>query len=134
MVLGVRKQTLNSTVLGELVRLPLSSIAKFRSIKYWLQIQDEKNPNTQLQQFYNQQCEDNIHINNKNWVFHVKRTIDELGLSDLWFEKTLNVALFALFQQRIKDQFIQQWNSEIENSSRLKYCNKYKTEFGIEQY
>ena len=78
MVLGVRKQTVNSTVLGELGRLPLSSIAKFRSIKYWLQIQDTNNPNTQLQQFYNQQCEDNIHINNKNWVFHVKRTIDGL--------------------------------------------------------
>jgi len=42
MVLGVRKQTVNSTVLGELGRLPLSSIAKFRSIKYWLQIQDKK--------------------------------------------------------------------------------------------
>ena len=84
--------------------------------------------------FYNQHCKDNIPLNNENWAFHVKRTIDELGLSDLWFEKTLNVALFALFQQRIKDQFIQQWNSEIENSSRLKYCNKYKTEFGIEQY
>jgi len=39
-----------------------------------------------------------------------------------------------LFQHRIKDQFIQQWNSEIENSNKLKYYNKYKTEFGIEQY
>ena len=106
MVLGVRKQTVNYAVLGELGRLPLSSIAKFRSIKYWLKIQDKNNPNTQLQQFYNQQCEDNIHINNKNWVFHVKRTIDELGLSDLLFEQNLNVAFFQLFQQRIKDQFI----------------------------
>jgi len=41
---------------------------------------------------------------------------------------------FPLFQQRIKDQFIQQWKSEKENSSILKYFNKYKTEFGIEQY
>ena len=78
MVLGVRKQTMNDAFLVELVRLPLSSIAKFRSIKYRLQIQDTNNPNTQLQQFYNKQCQDNIHINNKNWVFHVKRTIDGL--------------------------------------------------------
>ena len=35
---------------------------------------------------------------------------------------------FPLFQQRIKDQFIQQWKAEIENSSKLKYYNKYKTE------
>ena len=54
MILGVRKQTMNYAVLWDLGRLPLSSIAKFRSIKYWLQIQDNNNPITQLQQFYNQ--------------------------------------------------------------------------------
>jgi len=42
MVLCARKQTMNYAVLGELGRLPLSSIAKFRSIKYWLKIQDKK--------------------------------------------------------------------------------------------
>ena len=73
-------------------------------------------------------------VNNKKWTFHVKRTIDKLGLSDLWFEQNLKVALFSLFQQRIKDQFIQQWKSEIENASILKYYNKYKTEFCIGQY
>ena len=54
MVLCVRKQTVNSTVLGELGRLPLSSIAKFRSIKYWLKIQDKNNPNTQLDLWFEQ--------------------------------------------------------------------------------
>ena len=53
MVLGVRKQTMNNAVLWELGRLTLSIIAKFRSIKYWLNIQDKNNPNTKLQQFYN---------------------------------------------------------------------------------
>ena len=56
MVLGNRKQTMKYTVLGELGRLPLSSIAKFRSINYWLKIQDINNPNTQPQQFHNQHC------------------------------------------------------------------------------
>ena len=46
MVLGVRKQTMNYAVLWELGRLPLSSIAKFIYIKYWLKIQDKNNPNT----------------------------------------------------------------------------------------
>ena len=44
-----------------------------------------------------------------------KRTIDELGLSDLWFEHYLNVSFFPLFQHRSKDHFIQQRKSEIEN-------------------
>ena len=50
---------------------------------------------------YNQQCEDNIPLNNKNWAFHVKRTIYELGLTDLWFEHNLNVTFHQLFQQRV---------------------------------
>ena len=87
--------------------------------------------NSQLQQFYNQQCEDNIPINNKNWAFHVKRKIYELGLSDLWFEQHLNVSFFPY---SFNKQFIQQWKSGIENVSRHKYYNKDKTEFGIEQY
>ena len=39
-----------------------------------------------------------------------------------------------LFQQRIKTNSFSNKKSEIENSSRLKYYNTYKTEFGIEQY
>ena len=41
MVLCVRKQTVNYTVLGEQGRLPLSIIARFIYIKYWLKIQDK---------------------------------------------------------------------------------------------
>ena len=93
-------------------------------LKYWLKIQDKNNPNTQLQQFYNQQYEDNIPVNNINWTFHVNRSINEI-------EHNLNVAFFSLFQQ---NQFIQQWKSEIKKSSRFKYYNKYKTELCIEQY
>ena len=104
---------MNYTVLGELGRLPLSIIARFIYIKYWLKIQDKNNPNTQLLQFYNQQCEDNSPLNNNNWPFNVKRTIYELCLSDLWFEQNLNVAFSPLFHQRFQDQFIQQWKSEI---------------------
>ena len=78
------------------------------------------NPNTQLQQFYNQQCEDNIALNNKKWTFHVKRPIYELRLSDSRFEQHLIVAFPTLSTKELKDQFIQQWKSEIENSSRFK--------------
>jgi len=103
---------MNYAVLGELGRLPLSIIAKFRSIKYWLKIQDKNNPNTQLQQFYNQQCEDNIPLNNKNWAFHVKRTIDELGLSYFWFEHNLNVAFSHSFNKKLKTNLFSTGNQK----------------------
>ena len=37
-ILGVRKQTSNYAVYGELGRFPLSVIAKERSLKFWLKI------------------------------------------------------------------------------------------------
>ena len=52
--------------------------------------------------FYNQHCKDNIPLNNENWAFHVKRTIDELCLSDLWFEQNLNVAFSHSFNKELK--------------------------------
>ena len=60
------------------------------------------NPNTQLQQFYNQQCEDNIALNNKKWTFHVKRPIYELRLSDSRFEQNLIVAFPTLSTKELK--------------------------------
>jgi len=123
MVIGVKKQTMNYDVLGELGRLPLSIIAKFRSIKYWLKIQDKNNPNTPLPQSYNQHCEDKIHINNKNFAFHVKRTICSIR-----FMVLIKIKCFYFPSLSTKNyllhQFIQQWKSEIDNSNKVKYYNK----------
>jgi len=60
---------MNYAVLKELRKSQLSITATSRYIKYWLKVRDENNPNSQLQQFYYQQCEDNIPISNKNWAF-----------------------------------------------------------------
>jgi len=38
------------------------------------------------------------------------------------------------FNKELKTDSFSNKKSEIENSSRLKYYNTYKTEFGIEQY
>ena len=65
MVLGVGKQTMNYAVLGELEDYHCLVLLNIDLLKYWLKIQDKNNPNTQLQQFYNQQYEDNIPLNNK---------------------------------------------------------------------
>jgi hypothetical protein len=42
-ILGVRKQTVNMAVYGELGRLPLHIIAKLRSLKYWLKLLSQIN-------------------------------------------------------------------------------------------
>jgi hypothetical protein len=39
-----------------------------------------------------------------------------------------------LLQQRLQDQYIQKWFSDINNSSRGEYYSKFKTEFKLENY
>jgi putative lipoic acid-binding regulatory protein len=37
-------------------------------------------------------------------------------------------------KQRLQDQYIQKWFSDINNSSRGEYYSKFKTEFKLENY
>ena len=52
-VLGVRPQTSNAAVLGELGRVPLSVIARHRAVKYWIRVL--QNPGSLIHAVYNKQ-------------------------------------------------------------------------------
>ncbi len=53
-LLGVKQQTPNSAVFGELGRYPLTAICKERSIKFWLKI--KKNVDTPINAMYTDLC------------------------------------------------------------------------------
>ena len=42
--------------------------------------------------------------------------------------------LKVTIKQRLQDQYIQKWFSDINNSSRGEYYSKFKTEFKLENY
>ena len=64
----------------------------------------------------------------------MKHTLDLLGLGEYWYYESLDVNLLPLFFERLKDQFIQSWKSEICECRKLEYYCKYKVEFIIEPY
>ena len=43
-------------------------------------------------------------------------------------------AFLNAFYQRVRDCTMQEWNSSIANSSKLKFYNQVKTELGFELY
>ena len=55
-----------------------------------------------------------------NWAMLVKRLLDSLGFNNVWLAQGVgNVNVFLnLVKQRIHDNFIQNWNSRLEESSR----------------
>ena len=71
-ILGVRRQTSNLAVYGELGRIPLSVLHKLRVLQYWFKILSMPLP--LLCKIYNQQVTDvNTGVNSNSWASNLKR-------------------------------------------------------------
>jgi hypothetical protein len=77
-----------------------------------------------------QDFDNNHHYNKANWAYHVKHTLDELGMSDdVWINQDyISIPIFSI-KQRLIDQYVQSWYSAIDTSSKLSYYNMFTTKF-----
>ena len=128
-ILGVRQQSMNAAVLGELGIFPLSLICIERSLKYWLKI--KCNNNTAMQDVLKDHCA-TFMGNNKTWENLIKQKLDNLGFSNLWSNQNLNVNMFPSIQRRVRDTYLQEWYAVINNSPKLKYYVMFKDNFEFE--
>ena len=137
-LLGVKQSTQNDFIYGELGRLPYQNRRYFSIIKYWLKVIN-KNENKYVNTIYKMMLSDiEINARNINWASLVKNLLSRLGFFEVWLNQGVdNVNQFFTFlQQRLKDQYIQDWSSALENSSRaLFYRNiadfKFQSYFEI---
>jgi hypothetical protein len=70
------------------------------------------------------------------WISVVMSIFDNTGLSYI-FSNQLNINIHLLkpaLKERLHDHFIQQWFTDIENSSRGEFYSIFKIEFGFEKY
>ena len=68
----------------------------------------------------------------KNWSFHIKCLLEEIGLIDNFINKTpvdLEVAKMALI-----DKFIFSWKEEVNNKPKLRTYIKFKKSAHVENY
>ena len=128
-ILGVRQQTPNIAVLGELGRFPLSVISKQRSIIYWTKIM-RKTSSLELK-IFNEQC---LLNNNNIWAGKMLMFINSLGFGDVWYHFNTDIDYSYIFKQRICDQYLQTWNTSVQNMTKLDYYKRFKTEFKYEGY
>ena len=132
-ILGVRQQTCNMAVYGELGRVPLSVTRKSRIIRYWFKILSD--PYSLLYKVYRQEVQDvNTNRNMKCWSAKVKMLLDELGFSHLWNEQSISHLQLELVVQRIHDHFLQTFYSSVEITSKLEVFKKLDKQFKLEKY
>ena len=129
-LLGVRQQTTNAAVYGELCRFPFIIIRKIRILKYWFRI--VKKPGSLMHKVFMLKGENGSYLN--DWAKHVKSLLDNLGFSFLWNDQNITKLQLESVIQRVYDSFYQQWYSEINTSSKLVTYKRIKEHFEFERY
>ena len=133
--LGIKQCTQNDFVYGELGRTSLLVDRHLRIIKYWLKICNA-NRNKYIWHVYNVLLSDiNQHPNWVNWVSLVRDLLSRLGFYYVWIQQGVgnSNAFMSEVRQRLTDNFVQNWNSRLLDSSRAS-CYRNISLFGHKLY
>ena len=132
LLLNLRKSTPNYMIYGELGRLPISITVKTRLISFWGKLILGKESKLSYR-LYNQYCK-NHELN--RWMYAIKGIFDKTGLSIIW-----NLHCFSNYSRLVdvvksvlRDQFIQQWECEMNLSHKGKTYKMMKGPFQTENY
>ena len=127
-ILGVKRTTQNDFIYGEFGRTSLLCIRYKRILKYWLKILESRD-SKYIKIVYNLLIDDLILFpHKKSWVSLLRDLLASLDFYDAWvYQSVGDSKLFlSLVQQRITDQFIQNWESRLNDSTRAIFYNTFR--------
>ena len=122
-LLGVKKTTQNDFVYGELGRTSYITKRYFIILKYWFKIILAEE-NKYIKIVYNLILRDLERLPNKvNWASLVKHLLMSLGFYNVWLDQGVGNydGFMNILKQRLTDNFVQNWHSRLENSSRATF-------------
>jgi hypothetical protein len=142
LILKVGKTTPTNMVLGELGQFPICIQAKCRMLNFWYRIA-YSNGSSKLScvtyRFLLKLYESNVY--KSQFLHSVHSTLNELGFSNFWqnqFAENVTVESFTVFKDlvknRLQDQFVQTWLSEINNNEIYYNYRMFKDSFNFEKY
>ena len=135
-LLKVNKSTTSNMVYGELGVYPLHVYAKSRIINYWARLLT--GPQNKLSVVLYKTILKLYQEGNSTfkWLNNVKAILDNNGLSNIWKNQTFPSLAWLKnsISQRSKDQFVQNWHSQIFDSGKCLNYRIFKTEFKCESY
>ena len=129
-ILCVKPQTSNVTVYGELGRVPLSIIRKERILNYWYKLM--KSPDSLIHKALLNLKDDNNQV--IGWALEVNNLLNDLGYSFLWNNENITLLQLNKAIERLHDQYLQYFYSELSTCPKLIAYNKIKREFIREKY
>lgn len=128
-----RKSTPLSMLYAELGRYPLEIIVKSRIIGFWNRLILAKRSKIAYLLYLVLKTNNN---SSYKWISNVNKILNDIGRNDLWINQNAIVSCSLKFQvkQTLFDQFLQNWRSSLNNSSKGKNYNIFKDNIEIESY
>jgi hypothetical protein len=73
---------------------------------------------------------------NLNWVYFIRTILKECGFTYTWETENVNNKewLKCVVKQRLLDQFVQNWQTSLSDSSKALNYRIFKTKFEFEEY
>ena len=133
-LLGVGSHTPNVAVLGECGQFPLFVTYYSKCVKYYLKLVSME-PGELPKSAYNMAlvlCE----AGKNNWVSYVKNLLFRYGFGFAFENQGVGnqKQFLCMFKQRLKDNYVQEWYSSTNETSKLKHYCQYKSSFEMEKY
>ena len=132
--LNVHPKTPNNLVYGETGRFPLIVNSTIRAIKYWFRLQkmpEDRLPRQALTMFEGTSIPDKI-----NWLKFVRDCLCKSGFAFVWLNRGVGneKSFLKKLKVRLKDCFIQNWHSKINESQRFMLYSVHKDSLDCEKY
>ena len=134
--LRLNKQTTNCMVYGEAGRKPLSIIVKTRMVCYWHKTVTgtESKLSYKMAYLLRKMHEQDQHTS--PWLQNIEQILNACGMRDVWLSPDTSnlIYLKKTIEQRLSDQYIQEWGSQINNMSSCIMYRSLKPYFKQEKY
>ena len=136
MLLKLKKSTPNIMIYGELGRMPMDCIIKSRVLNYWCRLVNSKEDKI-CHIMYKLMYElDKSNVFHSPWIGYVKNSLDQLGFSEYWLNQNVpsQLVFSNIIKSRIKDIYIQNWNTTVYESPKCVSYRIFKSTFAFEKY
>ena len=133
-LLGLNTNAAGLTVLGELGWYPIFVTTYYKCVKYWLKLVQFENGSL-AKSSYNMLY--SLSESGKtNWVTNIKTILFKYGFGHAYLNQGVgnSVLFLQLFKERIHNCYVQEWNNELNDSSKLCLYKDFKINFVPELY
>ena len=124
-------------IYAEVGQFPLYLDRYVRIVKYFLKLYTVKQGYCILKQIVlSQRLEIERKHNTNNWSSKVRDILNQTGFNDVWFfpESVNSNQFIPLFKNRLRDQYITNWNISVTSSSSMMLYKELKPIFERSAY